>query len=143
MPDLTHAQLAALANTGATNREIVATLGRDMTAAERAAVDRARTVAKLTRRTKAKNGEGKSNADRQAEFVARRSEIGELPVVADPARREACRLDLLRFALAYCLGTGAGCMIKRPPSVRMMLYLVALQDCVLHDRLVHVRFPRG
>lgn len=45
MPNLTTDQLTALARSGATNRGIEATLGRAMTANERAAVDRARVVA--------------------------------------------------------------------------------------------------
>jgi hypothetical protein len=51
MPDLTHDQLAALARTGASNREIVAALGRPMTDAERTTVDRARLGERVRRKT--------------------------------------------------------------------------------------------
>lgn len=56
MPDLTHDQLSALAQTGALNREIEAALGREMTEAERAVVDRARVVWRLKRKAKRDRG---------------------------------------------------------------------------------------
>lgn len=40
-------------------------------------------------------------AARQREKAARDNEIGELPPVNDPERREACRLDLERFLVTY------------------------------------------
>ena len=85
----------------------------------------------------------KTNADRQAEFVSKRSELGEIPPPADLSRREACRFDLLQFGLTYCLGKGAGFLIKRKPSERMLPYILALQDSYSNDRMVHVRWPRG
>ncbi len=42
-----------------------------------------------------------SGSDRAAEFLARRAEIGTIPEVANPERREACRLDLARFLSEY------------------------------------------
>ena len=85
----------------------------------------------------------KSNADRQAEFVAKRSEIGDIHPPEDAVRKEATRLDLRLFGVTYCMGPGAGYILKRPPSKRMMPYIIALQDSFISDRLVHVRFPRG
>jgi len=142
LPTLTHDQLAALARSGVTNRGIEATLGRAMTADERAAVDRARVVAQLQREVR-RSKAPKSNAQRQAEHVARRSEIGPIPPPKDPARREACRLDMLRFGLTYCMLPAAGAILKRPPSEKMMDYIRALQDSYLDDRMVHPVFPRG
>ena len=49
-------QLATLANAGASNREIEATLGHYMTNAERLVVDRARVVARLRKQSKLKSG---------------------------------------------------------------------------------------
>lgn len=85
----------------------------------------------------------KSNAERQAEHVARLSEIGAIPPPKDQDRREACRLDLLKFGVTYCMQKGYGAMLKRPPSDRMMPYITSLSDCIKNDKLVHVRFPRG
>jgi hypothetical protein len=50
MPEIPQDKLAALASTGANNRQIEAALGRKMTEAERAAVDRARLVERLRRK---------------------------------------------------------------------------------------------
>ena len=49
MPSMNHQQLAALAQTGASLREIVATIGHDLDADERLIVDRARVVARVKR----------------------------------------------------------------------------------------------
>jgi hypothetical protein len=56
MPDLTTAQLSALAQTGALNREIEAALGREMTPAERGVVDRARVAWRIKRHQKRETG---------------------------------------------------------------------------------------
>jgi hypothetical protein len=56
VPTLTNDQLSALAQTGALNREIEAALGREMTDAERAIVDRARVVWRLKRKAKRDRG---------------------------------------------------------------------------------------
>jgi hypothetical protein len=59
MPALTPEQLAALANTGALNQEIEATLGRKMNDAEKNTVNRARTIWRLRRAS------NKAAADKQ------------------------------------------------------------------------------
>jgi len=84
-----------------------------------------------------------SNADKQANFVARRAEIGEIPECKNPLRREKCRIDLLSFGLEYFVGTIEGKLLRKPPSQMMLPYIAALQDSYLSDRMVHVRFPRG
>ena len=84
MPTLTHDQLAALARTGALNREIEAALGRAMTPDERAVVDRARVLWRLSReakRHKAKAG----SSDRHTIITAERSKVDRV-ACADPAR---------------------------------------------------------
>lgn len=87
--------------------------------------------------------QAKSNADRQAEFVAKRSELGKIPAPKDPARRESCRLHLLRFGLTYCLGKVAGFILKKKPSPMMNEYITALQSSYLENTLVHAVLPRG
>lgn len=84
-----------------------------------------------------------SNADRQAAFVAKRSELGEIPAPANPARREECRLDLLKFGLTYALGKGLGFLLKHEPSELMLDYVRAVQAAHLNGEMVHPRFPRG
>ena len=79
-----------------------------------------------------------TNADRQARFVAQRSDLGELPSCADPARRERCRNDPVAFGCTYC-----GSMLKRPPPPPIVEYVVVLRDAILLGGLVHVRLPRG
>lgn len=83
-----------------------------------------------------------TNAERQARFVAGRADIGELPPVADPERRERCRSSVVEFGVAYCLGGSAG-LLKRRPSTKLRAYAEDLQRAIEGAGLVHVRFPRG
>ena len=83
-----------------------------------------------------------SNAERQARFVARRGDIGELPPVADPERVERCRRSLVEFGVTYCLG-GSTALLKRPPSPRMRAYAEELQRAIEGTGMLHIRFPRG
>ena len=83
-----------------------------------------------------------TNAERQARFVAGRADIGELPPVADEARRERCRGSVVEFGVAYCLGGSAG-LLKRAPSPMLRSYAEDLQRAIEGAGLVHVRFPRG
>jgi hypothetical protein len=62
MPEIPQDKLAALAATGANNRQIESALGRKMTEAERATVDRQRLTDRLRRRVK-KDAGPKSKAD--------------------------------------------------------------------------------
>ena len=142
MPDSSTDRIIILAQSGVTVRQAEATLGRKMLPAERLAWDRAQVKRQLERAAKKARGP-KSGADRVAAFVARRSEIGEIPPPVDADRRERCRLDLLAFGLTYFIGSGFGKLLLRPPSDRMEPYISALQESYLSDRMVHVRFPRG
>lgn len=65
-------------------------------------------------------------------------EIGELPPVADPARRERCRRSLADFGVTYC-----GHLLNHPPSERMRFFLEREQYAISAGALVHVRWPRG
>ncbi len=67
-----------------------------------------------------------------------RFEIGELPAVADPARRERCRASLVDFGLTYC-----GHLLGHPPSEKMRFFLEREQYAITAGALIHVRWPRG
>ena len=142
MSDPSTDRIIVLAQSGVTVRQAEATLGRQMLPAERLAWDRAQVKRQLERAAKKARGP-QSGAERKAAFVARRSEIGDIPPPVDAARRERCRLDLLSFGLTYFIGSGFGKLLLRPPSEHMLPYIEALQESYLSDRMVHVRFPRG
>ncbi len=89
--------------------------------------------AQLTARSRAK-----SVADRVAEHVSRRSDIGDIPEVCDLARREYGRSDLVFFGVTYC-----GVLLKHAPSENMREFIDAMRDAILHGGRVHVRWPRG
>jgi hypothetical protein len=98
MPNLSLDQLAALAANGAKDREIAATLGRPMTPDERAAVDRARLLARIKRKTRGPT----STADRVAKHQALHSLV-DWRECEDPARRKRLEADpeaWLRWYLA-------------------------------------------
>lgn len=59
--------------------------------------------------------------------------------------REKYRFDLLGFGLTFGTGEYEGMkpLLKRPPSPRMVKFIKALQDKILHGGLKHVRWPRG
>ena len=86
-----------------------------------------------------------SDAERQRRHRAHGRELGEIPSPRHPRVHEACRLDLLRFGLLFCVGEYEGMkpLLKRPPSPRMVRFVKALEDKILHGGLKHVRWPRG
>jgi hypothetical protein len=86
MPDLTAEQLYSLAQTGALNRELVAALGRDMTPAERAIVDRARIAWRLKRAVANQRG---PISDREKHNAANQRD--RLIPFRDPSPEEAKR----------------------------------------------------
>ena len=79
-----------------------------------------------------------SNAERQARFVARRSDIGELPPPGDPERRARCSADLVEFARTYC-----GALLDHEPSEGLCAYLRELQGAIDGAGQIHVRMARG
>lgn len=86
----------------------------------------------------------RTNADRQARMVELRSDIGEIPEVMDPKRRETAWNDVVEFGLSYCMsGGGAAGLLKRPPSARLEMYARELQKSMESGGLQHVRLPRG
>jgi len=86
-----------------------------------------------------------SSAERVRAFRARGREIGPIPPPRHRRVRESCRYNLLRFGLLFGPGIYAGMkpLLRRPPSPRMIRFINALQDKILHGGLKHVRWPRG
>lgn len=68
---------------------------------------------------------------------------GDLPAVRHPNWRERCRHDLVAFAKIYCRSRTNIRFLKWSPSPDGERYLRALQDAILGDGRIHVRFPRG
>ena len=87
----------------------------------------------------------KSALERQHEHRARGRELRSIPPPRRRRVRERYRFDLLGFGLAYGVGEYEGMkpLLKRPPSIRMVRFVRALQDKILHGGLKHVRWPRG
>ena len=86
----------------------------------------------------------KSGAERVADFVARRNEIGPLPPVADPARRERASASLVEFGTLYGMATAdwPG-MLLHEPSERLREYAEALQSGIDQAGFLHIRLPRA
>ncbi len=86
-----------------TNRGIEATLGRAMTADERAAVERARVVAQLQREAK-RQKDKLGSADRHANITAEKSKVDRVPC-EDPKRRARLEADPVAWLRHYLAGT--------------------------------------
>ena len=80
----------------------------------------------------------KTDADYKAALIARRAEIGEIPPIADPARREACRLDLPRFLQTYMPS-----VFYRPFDADALALLADIQAAMLDGGRKAVARPRG
>ncbi len=88
--------------------------------------------------------ERRSGADRVADYVSRRNEIGPLPAVADPERRERASASLVEFGLAYGLADdGWRGMLAHKPSAGLIEYAKGLQDGIEHAGFLHIRLPRA
>ena len=87
----------------------------------------------------------KSALERQHAHRMRGRELGDLPRVRHRRIREKYRFDLLGFGLVYGVGVYEGMkpLLKRPPSPKMIRFVRALQDKILHGGLKHIRWPRG
>lgn len=85
-----------------------------------------------------------TNADRQARFVAQRTEITGIPNVLDPERRERAWDYVVAFGMAYCMADGAyKGLLKRTPSQRLRDFAHKLQQSIEDGGLMHIRLPRG
>lgn len=78
---------------------------------------------------------------RHAKKTAKANDIGRLPAVADPARRERCRGSLLDFMKTYCMGAGG--FLKTEPSKRMGEIIAHLQSVVTTGGRTHIRMARA
>lgn len=87
----------------------------------------------------------KSALERQHAHRMRGRELGDLPRVRHRRVRERYRYDLLGFGLTFGPGVYEGMkpLLKRPPSPKMIRFVLHLQDKILHGGLKHVRWPRG
>lgn len=83
----------------------------------------------------------RTSTERSHAFRARGRELREIPLIAHPLERHACRLTLLEFGLRYFLGPNK--MLKRPPSPRMEGFVRALEETIRFGGNRHVRWPRG
>ena len=78
---------------------------------------------------------------RKAAKKAAANEIGKLPKVADPGRRERCRQALPLFMRTYCMGAGG--FLKTEPSERMGEIIRHLQAAVQSGGRTHIRMARA
>ena len=82
---------------------------------------------------------GDSSADRVAAFVSRRNEIGEIPPVANPARRKKCCRDLELFGWTYCRAL----LDRRASPIIRERLVEKMQDAMLNGGQLAVQFARG
>jgi hypothetical protein len=80
-----------------------------------------------------------SDLERQRKRRARLYEIGPLPPIAEPERRESCREDLLKFILTYCRD-----LLEYEPSPKIIAGLIIpIQNAVLYGGKELTVFPRA
>lgn len=79
--------------------------------------------------------------ERHARKKALANDIGRLPRVADPERRERCRQSLPLFMRTYCMGAGG--FLKSEPSQRMGEIITHLQSVVQSGGRTHIRMARA
>ena len=80
-----------------------------------------------------------TNAEKVAAFVARRNELGEIPPVENPERKESCRLDLEAFGWNYCRDL---LRHRASPDIRDGLIRDA-QECILNGGQTAELYARG
>lgn len=78
---------------------------------------------------------------RKAAKKAAANEIGKLPKVKNPKRRERCRDSLLDFLKTYCMGSGG--FLKTEPAPRMVPIIEHLQDVVQHGGRQQIMMARA
>ncbi len=79
--------------------------------------------------------------ERKAKMHADANDIGRLPKVKDPARRERCRNSLALFLRTYCMGPGG--FLRTEPSERMGEIIDHLQAVVQSGGRTHIRMARA
>lgn len=80
------------------------------------------------------------HARRNASVRKSRNDIGELPAVVDPARRERCRLDFLAFLEEYCKTEDK---FDKPFSKMHLDVISSIQRTVLEGGQLAMALPRG
>lgn len=78
-------------------------------------------------------------AEKSRESFAAVSDIGELPAVENPERKDACKTDLLRFLVDYFPQTTG----LKPFSEDHIRAIGRIQQCVMEGGLFVEAFPRG
>ena len=95
-------KIKTLVLSGASRRQIATALGHALTPAEITVMEQARLAVKLAAaQRRLTKGTAASAADRVAASVSRRNEIGDIPLPANPERRESCRHNLPLFLKTY------------------------------------------
>ena len=85
-----------------------------------------------------------TDAERQRRHREAMRDLSEIPPPKHRRLRAACRLNLLKFGVTYCMTKpGAESFLKKAPSPRMARFIAALQDSILNGTSKHVRWPRG
>ena len=132
-------QVKALLLSGSTRSQVEAVIGRALTSEE---LKEQRRIACLTNVRKAKNrlekARAKTNAERVAELHARRMELGDIPHPAEPARREACRLDLALFLRTYLPA-----VFYRPFDADALALIADIKAAMLDGGRKAIARPRG
>ena len=132
-------QSRVLILSGVTEAEFAATAGRPMTDEERQYWLRFRGLEKVKKaKRRVDKARAKSNAERVAEFQARRGDVGEIPPPADPGRREACRRDLALFLKTYLPE-----VFYRPFDADALALIDDIQTAMLDGGRKAVARPRG
>ena len=80
----------------------------------------------------------KTNAEKLAAMRARRAEIGDIPAVENPARREACRYNLALFLKTYM-----PTVFYRDFDEDAQQFIADIQERILHGGCKAIARPRG
>ena len=131
-------QIRALALQGVSRRNAEATIGHPFGAEELQAYRAAATVRQL--RIAAKKAQGpKSGADRVADHVASRNDVGEIPPPRHPRLKERCKYDLELFGWYYCRPL---LRHRASPDIRDGLIRDA-EECILNGGQSAELYARG
>lgn len=132
-------QVKTLLLSGANATEIEAVVGRPLTPDETREARRISGLDKVRRAKKRiEKARAKTNAERQQDWHARRADISEIPSVANPVRREACRNDLPLFLRTYMPE-----VFYRAFDADALALIDDIQDAMLDGGRKAIARPRG
>jgi hypothetical protein len=81
----------------------------------------------------------KSGAARKAKHIAKQNELGDLPLVANPLRRNKCKDSLVQFGIDYC-----SLILDHAPSERMREGLInKLERVIKSGGQIAIMYTRG